>query len=680
MTDLSALGAFHFLRPEWLLASLPAAALIAVVWRALAQGLADDWAEAVDSHLLKHLTVQGTKMGRSRGLTLAFGAGLFAAVLGVAGPTWTKAPVPAFQGNAPVVVVLSLAQSMNGTDIVPSRFTRASHKLRDILDRVRGDDTALVIYSDRPFVASPLTSDTAVIRQMLPELSTGLMPVLGNHLDLAITEAKDLIGRAGASRGTIVVLADDSGQDPQASVMAAKVAADAGLTVAVLGVGTEAGSLLQTAQGQAIHTRDGKDVTMHLDAKSLRAIAQAGHGAYAAISADDSDLQALLPAKSGALQAAGKATDATSDAWQDMGYWLLLIPVLLAPLAFRRGMLFAVMLGLSGLAAAPRAAQAGVWDNLWATPDQQGQRAFEAGDFVAASGAFTDANRKAAALYRGDDFAAASGGFSDSYNRGNALAKAGQFEAAIAAYDEALTITPQDADTAFNRDLVAKLLDQQKQKEQKDKQESESAKDTPQDQDQAGKELSKGQSGDQKDQKQDQALDKQGQPKGGSDAAQGQAGEPASVQPDAAQAAQEKGDKPAGNQPGNAQAAQDQTGTPKGQQQGAAQDTGDKSARDASNAQASKPTETAQNGKPSGFSDQMDKTLAAQADQKPASTPSDLNAAETAPDSAAASAAGAFAQLDQAAEQQLRAVPDDPSGLLRARIRQHYARQLAANR
>jgi Ca-activated chloride channel family protein len=29
--------------------------------------------------------------------------------------------------------------------------------------------------------------------------------------------------------------------------------------------------------------------------------------------------------------------------------------------------------------------------------------------------------------------------------------------------------------------------------------------------------------------------------------------------------------------------------------------------------------------------------------------------------------------VDQAVEQQLRKVPDDPSGLLRARIRQHYA-------
>jgi len=36
-------------------------------------------------------------------------------------------------------------------------------------------------------------------------------------------------------------------------------------------------------------------------------------------------------------------------------------------------------------------------------------------------------------------------------------------------------------------------------------------------------------------------------------------------------------------------------------------------------------------------------------------------------------AASDLTQLDQAHEQQLRAVPDDPSGLLRARIRQYYS-------
>ena len=66
-----------------------------------------------------------------------------------------------------------------------------------------GGDVGLVIYSDRPFTASPLTEDGEVIRQMLPELSTNLMPVLGNRADLAIAKATDLLKNAGASGGNL---------------------------------------------------------------------------------------------------------------------------------------------------------------------------------------------------------------------------------------------------------------------------------------------------------------------------------------------------------------------------------------------------------------------------------------------------------------------------------------------
>jgi len=316
---MTAFDAFHFLRPAWILALIPVAALIAWAWRAMARGASDDWAGAVDAHLLKHLTVQGQSAGRSRALTLALATGLVTAVVAMAGPTWFKVPTLAFQGNEPTVVMLSLAQSMNGTDLVPSRLTRAGHKVRDIFERVRGDDTALVIYADRPFVAAPLTSDGAVIRQMLPEQSTGLIPVLGNRLDLALGEAQALLQRAGATKGNIAVLADDAGTDPAATTEAAQAAARAGYRVDVLGVGTEAGAMLQTAEGRAIQTAKGQDVTMHLDQPALRALADAGNGAFALITADDADLRTLLPARLADLHSAGRASDATSDTWADIG-------------------------------------------------------------------------------------------------------------------------------------------------------------------------------------------------------------------------------------------------------------------------------------------------------------------------------------------------------------------------
>lgn len=620
---------FHFLRPDWLLVLIPAALLIVWAARRQTRGGGADWAGLVDAHLLRHLTVTGAQAGRSRWLPPAFGAGLIAAVLAMAGPTWQKQPTPAFRGNAPSVIVLSLAQSMNSTDLVPSRLTRAGHKLRDMLDQATGEDTALVIYADRPFVAAPLTSDADVIRQMLPELSTSLMPVLGDRLDLAIIEAQALLDRAGAAEGRIIVLADGLGLDPEASLDAARKADAAGYSVNVLGIGTTDGATLQTASGRAIRTRDGQNVTVRLDVDGLAALAAAGGGAFAPLSADDSDLARVFPDQSGDFQGIGDATDQVSDTWVDAGYFLLFIPVLLAPLAFRRGLILVAVLGLAGLGSYPRSAAAGMWDDLWRTPDQQAQAAFDAGNYAEAARLATRDAARGAAQYRNGDYAAAAAHFAaDDYNRANALARSGAFEEALAAYDTHLATTPDDADARFNRDIVAKLLEQeQQQEEQQDQQQQDNTR--PGDQpDQQGADPQNGQLQDQPGQ---QGTDPQdGQPQDQSDQ---QGTDPQNGQPQ--------------DQPGQ-QRADPQAGQPQDQPRGqtgaqtdpAAQPDADPAADDGN-----------------AFTRLMDQMLGLTPDQ---------------PQDPATTGRPAALPLNQAAEQQLRQVPDDPSGLLRARIRQHY--------
>lgn len=51
------------------------------------------------------------------------------------------------------------------------------------------------------------------------------------------------------------------------------------------------------------------------------------------------------------------------------------------------------------------------------------------------------------------------------YNAGNALARLGRLEDAVTAYDEALQVDPQDADARHNRDLVRRLLEQQQRQD-----------------------------------------------------------------------------------------------------------------------------------------------------------------------------------------------------------------------
>lgn len=649
---------FFFLRPLWLLLLIP---IVVLLWHLL-QGnrtrVSTPWQRLVDPHLLQYLVVQSDSGNARRWhatLHIAvLGAALLAATLALAGPTWQRNRLPTYKARIPVVMVLSLAQSMNATDLSPNRLTRAEHKVRDILKRSKGGDLALVVYSDQPFAATPLTSDAKVIRDMLPELSTSLMPVLGNRLDLAIEQAATLLTQAGARQGQILVLADDAGEHPELGIKAAAKAADDGYRISVLGVGTDAGAALQTASGKTITDRAGQGYTTRLAAAELTEIAIAGEGHFALLTPDASDLDTLLadtPATGISTPQLEPALHA--DAWNDMGYWLLIIPLLLAPLAFRKNLLLSalpVLLALNLSVGTPdvQAAesqpaqnsnntmmQAGTaasldntsdwstqWNKLWRTPDQRAVQDFQADDFEEAAQTFSNPDWKASALYRDGQFEQAASlyasdatTFNNQYNHGNALAMGGQFKQALAAYDKALELQPGNEDAAFNRNLVAKLLEQQKQEQQEQHQEA--GDDQPQDQ-------------------QQQASSEQPQSQ------QKQAG----------------GDQP--------QEKQQQAGGEQTQEQ--QQEAGSDQAQD-DNQQPSQSAQTA-DGK-NAFQKAMDKLLSGNGNAE------DTGDADKPVDKDQPIAAGGYSEQDQATEQQLRAVPDDPSGLLRARIRQHYAQQRA---
>jgi len=674
MSITTLLDNFHFIRPEWLFALIPAALLGFVLLKKRGSKDSTEWMRLVDSHLLKHMTVDASSEKRKRYLPPVIAAIVITGIAGVAGPSWQQSDVPTFKGGEPIVTVLSLAQSMNSKDLTPSRLQRSVHKLRDLLDRTHGDERGLVIYSDTPFVAAPLTSDPDVIEQMLPDLSTSLMPVLGNRLDKAITEAHELLSRANATRGSIVVIADHSGNDITATVAAAGDAHKDGFTVSVLGAGTVDGGLLQTADGRAISDRDGQTYTTALDVDALQKVAKAGGGTFSTITPGSSDLDKILPNSD--ISLAGDAQSFKADTHIDRGFLLLFIPLLLMPLLFRRGLVLSLAIVGASLTFQPQQAMAAgsTWDNLWATPDQQGQKAFSAGDYNSAAALFDSSQWRAASAYRKGDYTTAADIATTNYNRGNALAKAGRFEEALAAYDKELTAHPDDQDAQFNRDLVADLLEQQEQQQEPDSEQDQQQdqQSAQQDQQQQGGEQQSGEQQQNADSSQsDQQQGAQDQQSAEGSQADQQAVQEAGHQADQhkqsvdAQPEQQQGEQdalqqtaskeqsanqnPDGQQPGEQQQASAEPAEP-GQQQ--TQNTAD------AFSEGSQETE-----EKDGLSQMLSQLLGNQTDEQ-------SNASE---EQVEAVARGAK-PVDQAIEQQLRRVPDDPSGLLRARIRQHYSR------
>ena len=476
----------HFIRPMWL-ALAPMAVILPLLWRHLRRP-SGDWSKVCDTHLLRWLSVGNAAAKPSRFGPWLAGLVWLVAAIALAGPSWQKLPDSSFTSRDARVLVLDLSLSMLAEDLKPNRLAQAHFRLSDMLEATSEGQTGLVAYAGDAFVVSPLTSDTNTIRNMLPALRPDVIPVFGSRPDRALELAAELLTRSGMARGEILLISD-SGSRAAANVAAGL--ANKGIFTSVLAVGTVQGAPIPSGEG-FVSDSSGNIVVARVERDALQAIASAGGGKYSELTAG-SNANSPWAAVEGSEFA--RKDDALGERWKDAGPWLVLILLPFVALAFRRGLLFVLpLLVLPGVLISTDA-NAGFWDDLWATRDQQAQAALA--QERAADAAVLAKNPEIAgeAFYRSGDFVNAGQSYSkvregqnqaDShYNFANSMAQLGEFDAAIAAYDEALALDPDMEDAAFNRDLVEQMKQQKEQQEQQEQQDSEGESDEEQEGDES---------------------------------------------------------------------------------------------------------------------------------------------------------------------------------------------------
>ncbi len=669
----------HLLRPLWLLALIPLGMLLARLLRR--RDGSGDWSAVIDPHLLPSLVVEGD--GRPARVPLSLlGAGWLIAVLALAGPSWSRLPQPVYRLKSAAVLVLDLSRSMDVEDLQPSRLARAKYKLLDLLKQRREGQTALVVFAGEPYVVSPLTDDTATIAAMVPALATDLTPVQGSRPDLALRQAGRLLSQAGAPGGEVLLITDGV-DNPAATLEAARKLRQDGRRLSILGVGTPQGGPIPSAGGFVTDSH-GAIVVPHLDPGPLREITEAGGGIYRTISSGDADLRAAMTVeRTGTAQS--KSGERTTQRWRDEGPWLALALLPLAAFGFRRGWIavFALM-----PAFLPQPAQALGWNDLWLRGDQQGAREMSAGQAAQAADSFRDPAWHAAALYRAGKYQQAADAFGRiegaeaQYNRGNALAHMGKPREALAAYDQALQLNPKMEDARHNKDLLEKWLEEQQHRQDRDSTQS------------GKKGGGTGQQGTENDSRGRHQQSGTGNPssqQGGQSAAQPGKGQSAANHPQRSQGAQ-PGASAKRSTPDSAVSATSAAGPNAGQgqqshgveasagasggspplpeRQGARQKTQRGSAPGSADGHA------ASSGRPSPGRPQSARADGAEPGGQPTGAVADRPSGPAG--AGAATEQARRSESQQALEQWLRRIPDDPGGLLRQKFLQEHLRRQSA--
>ena len=445
---------FHFLRPAWLVAIIPAIIFVVAMWRVNSNITA--WDKAIDKNLLPFLLDRSKNAAQRTPLLLLLLAWIVSTVA-MAGPVWEQLPQPVQKREDAIVIVMDLSLSMFAPDHNPSRLDLAKRKLRDILALREEGQTALVVYAGDAHTVTPLTDDVVTIDALVPSLSPNIMPLFGSDPIPAIDMAISLLDDVESTDGRILLMTDGISGFDQEQLITEQVQ-DTNYELLVLGIGTEEGAPIRTSDGSFLTDETGAMVIPTLNKNVLQSLANRVNGRYHDIQLSDADLAYLLTENPLLNDEELTEVEEEFDVWNEAGPFLLLLVLPLCALSFRRGWLFtATAIIVINFSIPAKQAVAFEWRDLWKTKDQQAAEAYANENHELAAGLFEEAGWRGAANYRAKNYENAVASFSTSdtpdghYNRGNALALAGNLPEAIAAYDIAIARDPENSDAIFNK-------------------------------------------------------------------------------------------------------------------------------------------------------------------------------------------------------------------------------------
>jgi Ca-activated chloride channel family protein len=511
----------------------------------------------VHPRLLSGLTV-GVSARRQK-LRLAL---LVAAVAGIllalARPQWGFAWEEAkFQG-LDIIVAIDTSRSMLAQDVAPNRLEKAKLAAIDLMRLAKTDRLGLVAFAGTAFLQAPLTVDEQAFQQAVDAVSVGIIPQGGTALSAAIRTAMAAFEKGNDNHKVLVLLTDGEDHDADTETLAAaKEAADAGLRIFTIGVGTPEGELLRAKDDQGndsyIKDEDGDVVKSRLNQTLLQQIATDANGFYLPL--QGANPMDTLYARGLAPLPKSEETTRLTRVYQERYHWPLgfaivcLVIELLLPESPRVRRPVA-------LSAASAAQQAAAVMALLLIPlmalgsPSSAYRDYQSGDFKAALGEYNRlAEQKTndyrlhydagAAAYRAKELERAQRQFNDAlnsqsivsdpktqehtyYNLGNTLYHMGEplpdpdkkkelWQQAIENLGRAFRLDTNDIDARNNLAYIKQKLEELKQQQQQQQNQKQDQKDNKDQKDQKNQQNQQNQK-DQKDQKggqQDQKGDQQ---------------------------------------------------------------------------------------------------------------------------------------------------------------------------
>lgn len=161
-------------------------------------------------------------------------------------PQWLGDPEAVPTTGRRLLLAVDVSGSMATQDMAgnASRLQVVQKVAGDFIKRRQGDQVGLILFGTQPYLQAPLTPDLGTVSQFLNEAMVGIagqQTAIGDAIGLALKRLRDNNGKPGQQGEMVLILLTDGSSNAgiMPPLQAAKMAAEAGLRIYTIGVGSD---------------------------------------------------------------------------------------------------------------------------------------------------------------------------------------------------------------------------------------------------------------------------------------------------------------------------------------------------------------------------------------------------------------------------------------------------------
>lgn len=182
-----------------------------------------------------------------------------------------------------LVFAVDVSKSMLAEDIAPNRLEKAKRLVSETINKLSGDRVGIIAYAASAVPQLPITTDYESAKMFLQALNTNMLSSQGTAIAEAIELSKTYFDNENQTNRVLCIFSDGEDHE-EGGELAAKTAAEEGITIFTVALGTEKGDVIPNKRNGVTSTfkkdAEGEVVITRMNTTILKEVAENTNGIF----------------------------------------------------------------------------------------------------------------------------------------------------------------------------------------------------------------------------------------------------------------------------------------------------------------------------------------------------------------------------------------------------------------